>query len=86
VHNFDGLGRHKSGELPMETSRAVVRGRRERSAWLIVTQRTFSQELSNSHFIHLSHDRRELALSLVLQKGNERYACDLLLQDSRMSL
>ena len=70
----------------MEMPRAVVRGKMERNAWLIVTQRTFSQELSNSHFIHLSHDRRELALSLVLHKRDERCACDVLLQDSRMSI
>jgi hypothetical protein len=42
VHNFDALRRQKSGELPMETSRAVVRGRRERNAWLIVTQSILS--------------------------------------------
>jgi hypothetical protein len=58
----------------------------ERKAWLIVTQSILSQELSNSRFIHLSHDRRELALSLVLHKEDERHACDLLLQDSRTSL
>jgi hypothetical protein len=65
----------------METSRAVIRGRMERNAWWIVTQKISSQELSNSRFIHLSHDRRELALSLVLHEGDERNACNLLLPD-----
>jgi hypothetical protein len=40
----------------------------------------------DSRFIHLSPDRRELALSLALHEEDERYACDLGLQDSRMSL
>jgi hypothetical protein len=40
----------------------------------------------DSRFVHLSTDRTELALSLVLHKVDERYARDLLLQDSCMSL
>jgi hypothetical protein len=49
---------------------------------LNVTQGLCLQALGNSRFIHFSHERRELALSLVLHEWDERYACNLLLHVS----